>query len=492
MAKVKKAQRKFNLKTKKASISKPTKKEEVVGKKNDKSGTTKKINQKTKPGTLPRQKATKAVDKDAKKTIKQTRPDRLVKELFTKDNEEAFSDEELEEFVNSQPKFKENFNPDIDIDFTDSEESGDEPSKNDDIFDMLDIEYESAEDEPEETTTPAPVVKGESKAKKDTSNQKKDSKEAKKVKKQENVKNSNSETKNKDSEKLNPDNIEDISVAAEKLINKKSLEKIDNEAKKIQQTIEDLQEKDPEFYEFMKQNDPSALEFDLVSDEEVSDDESQENSDSEELTNSSAIALTEDIISGWKSKLEANNSVNALRQAIIAFKSASNIENKQDENNEYKYSVRGETEFHQLMMLCMTQVPIALQYHVPFVTLDKNQNSSSKGKSQNSNYKAIIEKNKKWKPLKPFVFSYLDSYMMTIKQITDSTMLSFVLSQSSTFTPYFLCFPKLVRTYVRELMRLFGLSSSDDTVVVSSLLALRRLAGVEKQSTSSVLASSNI
>ncbi|OMJ28129.1 Nucleolar complex protein 2-like protein [Smittium culicis] len=523
MAKVKKAQRKFNQKAKKVAATKPGKKEEIVGKKFDKAGSTKKPTTKTKPGTIPKQKNLKATNKDSEKKVRQTRPDRLVEELFTKDeNAEVFSDDDLQEFVESKPKFKKDFDPEIDIDNSDSELSDEGVSKNDDIFSMLDVEYQSAEDdtdfeEPAKTdknagknkTTKEPEHPKEN-AKSDQKQNKKDTQ--KQDKKQNNAddtgKTSKKSAKKSDKQSTETPSIDDVSDALEKTKAKKSIKKIDTQAKKIQKTIDDLQKKDPEFYEFMKANDPSALDFDMASEDEGSDDDQNINgsdddinqdqlsdaddnmvSDDDEPSSANsaptAILLTEKDISNWKSILEQNKSISTLRQAIIAFKAASNSEDKGDQSNSYKYSVRGETEFHKLMMLCMNQVPTALQYHIPFSVPDSDTSGSSKKQSKTTDYKKIIEKSKKWKTLKPFVFTYLDSYLSTIKQISDPVMLSFVLKQSSSFTPYFICFPKLSRSYVRELLKLFGSNSVDDSVVISSLLALRRLASAEKTSSNS-------
>ncbi|PWA02576.1 hypothetical protein BB558_001288 [Smittium angustum] len=272
-------------------------------------------------------------------------------------------------------------------------------------------------------------------------------------------------------------------------------ETISKEADDLMKDIDELKEKDPEFYQFMKENDPEALNFALDS----GDEELEENSDSEndsehedeedteikdvEKTKdvSNAILLKEEMLDEWEKSLSETNSARALKNVILAFKSAVQSDDDKDQNNVYKYKVRGEGEFHKLMMISMTQVPEAIVHHIPYVAdeelePEKNKANSKKSSKTKQLEKTVIESNKKWKHMKVLVKSYLSSFLQVVQQQSDTTMLCFVLNQSSKINPYFSCFPKLARIFSRELLRLFGTNSSDDSVTVASLLALRRLA----------------
>jgi nucleolar complex protein 2 len=116
--------------------------------------------------------------------------------------------------------------------------------------------------------------------------------------------------------------------------------------------LADLEEKDPEFYKYLKNNDAELLDFaedaDLAEIDALSasEDEStprkkkkkavvEAESDDEEATTGNEV--TKKIIKKWKASMEANSSLRAMREVVLAFRTAAHLND--DEGKNYKYTI---------------------------------------------------------------------------------------------------------------------------------------------------------
>jgi nucleolar complex protein 2 len=104
---------------------------------------------------------------------------------------------------------------------------------------------------------------------------------------------------------------------------------IDEMAQSHKSGLEGLKEKDPSFYEFLKQNDKELLEFDpdeLVEDEEEEEEPSVEG------------RLTLEILAKWEKLLKEQKSLSALKKLLIAVKNAAiNVKGEEPEAGNTKY-----------------------------------------------------------------------------------------------------------------------------------------------------------
>jgi nucleolar complex protein 2 len=117
-----------------------------------------------------------------------------------------------------------------------------------------------------------------------------------------------------------------------------------------------LEEKDPEFYKYLKHNDAELLDFaedaDLAEIDALSasEDESTprkkkkktkkavveaESDDDEEATTGNEV--TKKLIKKWKDSMEANSSLRAMREVVLAFRTAAHLND--DEGKNYKYTI---------------------------------------------------------------------------------------------------------------------------------------------------------
>lgn len=117
--------------------------------------------------------------------------------------------------------------------------------------------------------------------------------------------------------------------------------------------LADLQNKDPEFYKYLKDNDAELLDFaedaDLAEIDALSASEDEatprkkkkkaeveaEEESEEEATTGNEV--TKKLIKKWKAAMEAKSSMRAMREVVLAFRTASHLND--DEGKTYKYTI---------------------------------------------------------------------------------------------------------------------------------------------------------
>jgi nucleolar complex protein 2 len=116
-----------------------------------------------------------------------------------------------------------------------------------------------------------------------------------------------------------------------------------------EQDLEALKKKDPEFYKYMKENDPELLDFenaDLAELDMLSEDE--ETPKKKRKTNKGATSDSEDekegtsevtkaMISKWEKAMTEEKSLRALREVVLAFRAAAHL--NEETGKSYKYRV---------------------------------------------------------------------------------------------------------------------------------------------------------
>lgn len=116
-----------------------------------------------------------------------------------------------------------------------------------------------------------------------------------------------------------------------------------------------LAEKDPEFYKYLKENDAELLDFaedaDLAEIDTLSASEDEETprkkhkADEPETTGND---LTIKTVKKWKDSMETKQSLRAMKEIVLAFRSAAHM-NDEDGGKSYKYSI---TDPDGMLLLC--------------------------------------------------------------------------------------------------------------------------------------------
>ncbi|KAJ3010253.1 Nucleolar Complex 2 protein [Thoreauomyces humboldtii] len=237
--------------------------------------------------------------------------------------------------------------------------------------------------------------------------------------------------------------------------------------------LEELSRKDPSFFKFLQDNDQELLAFTkeeeaMDTDEEDEQDDQGEGADEDEEdevepdTTDSTKLVTKAMIAEWRSSMVATHSLRALRRALLAFRAAAASGDPELEAS-FTYKVEGGAVFNSLLLLCIKHAPAIFDYHVAGPNAEPGK--VRKGLPSNS---------PKWKKLQPLVKSFLTNLLRILKNMTDSSVVKFVLRESDGSAPYFACFPKIGKDYLKQLLHFW--TAADEEIRIVSFLCIRRLA----------------
>ncbi|RYP03827.1 hypothetical protein DL764_004877 [Monosporascus ibericus] len=249
------------------------------------------------------------------------------------------------------------------------------------------------------------------------------------------------------------------------------------------QAMDDLAEKDPEFYKFLKENDPEALEFDdadLAEVDELSAGEEEEEAqpkkkkrkkDGKESKKGGDTAeeaagdneLTQATVTRWKASLTERKSLRTARQVVLAFRSAAHLnEDDEEEQKKQRYTISNPEVFHDVLVVALKQIPEVFQHHVPV-------KESANGKAQ------VPTDSKKFKTLSMLLRTYISSTLRLLSTLSDDATLKLTLSALTPLAPYLLSFRKLLKAVIKTVVGFWSQTTSSETTRITAFLVLRRL-----------------
>ena len=234
-----------------------------------------------------------------------------------------------------------------------------------------------------------------------------------------------------------------------------------------------LQEKDPEFYQFLKENDPEALDFDLnadlaeVDELSASDEEQPKKKRKKEKKPSReddvfarSNDLTRDMVAGWKKALEERHSLRAARQVVLAFRCAAHL-NEADSSSQ-TFSISSPDVFHDVLVVALKQVPGVLQHHVPV--------------KESASHKVYVSTDsKKFRALSMLIKSFTASVLHLLTTLSDDATLKLTLSALEPLLPYLLSYRKLLKHLIKSVVNFWAQPASSDSTRITAFLVLRRL-----------------
>ncbi|KAJ2473547.1 Nucleolar Complex 2 protein [Coemansia sp. RSA 2322] len=243
----------------------------------------------------------------------------------------------------------------------------------------------------------------------------------------------------------------------------------DDEEAAFKRELEAVGKKDPAFFEFMKKNDPNSLKILEESDGDDDDEEDvneaedvardvEMSGDEEEEESSKATTVTSKMLVDWEKDISERQSLKSLKRLLLAFYSASHMESESDSTSQTPYRIEGMRIFNKTVTVAIRTAPKAFGHYAPIV-----------------NDKVAQKSGKKWGAAQALIKSYLVSLLALLRQMSDAAMIQYLIKESERMIPYFVCFTRYSRDFVKELLRLFGSASVDDGVRILALLSLRRL-----------------
>ena len=243
-----------------------------------------------------------------------------------------------------------------------------------------------------------------------------------------------------------------------------------------------LASKDPEFYKYLKENDPEALDFDddadLAEVDELSGSEDEQpkkkkkkskNAPVEEVQEEQASEeeaedaseLTKEMVAKWTKAMKEQHSLRAMRQVVLAFRAAAHV--NEDDGKEYKYSISNSQVYHELLVTALKYVPEVLNHHIPV-------KETAAGKVR------VSTDSKKFKTLTALLKSYTSSVHHLLTALSDAPTLKLTLASITPLLPYLLSFKKVLKNIVKTVVNIWSDTSSDEATRITAFLVLRRLA----------------
>ena len=287
-----------------------------------------------------------------------------------------------------------------------------------------------------------------------------------------------------------------------------------------------LSENDPEFHEFLKENEESLLEYGNEEGEE-SDDEgedglattgqekttktkkksSDDNEEEEAPLEGNMIRLTPTLLHKLETGVFKMHGVKVLKKMVNAFKSACHLADASDQDEPNgssghkggkKYHIESSEIFDRLMVVSLTRLHEEFHYHLlgkgsteksplhkkkkikPSPSDETKEESPSELDPNKPINPKLLEKSLRWIDVKPILFTFLKASMHILTEAKEPDLVVFVLKSLSDYVPYMTPFPRLAETMLKTLTSLWSapIDSSEDYQVVRlhSFLRIRQLA----------------
>merc|ERR1719187_1722330 len=266
-----------------------------------------------------------------------------------------------------------------------------------------------------------------------------------------------------------------------------TIEKEETGARAQKSYINSLQDKDREFYEFLKENDEELLNFDESSDDDDDDADKDEEGPVHELPDKLEVAsdesdfededdkegpkkgkaseklgrkLTQVHLDKWNDELEKQPNLGTLGEVIEAFCAAVATIGSGDEKSQesVKYVVEGGTIFNGVVRLCVVNLQPALK-------------SILKISTDESHYKP--EKAKKWSKVQRHVKAYIQELVKLMSRVSDPAAATVLLKHVHQLMPFIQAFPKGSKLILSQLVSTW--CKGEETVRILSFMCVVRL-----------------
>ncbi|KAL8824950.1 MAG: hypothetical protein Q9191_004707 [Dirinaria sp. TL-2023a] len=238
--------------------------------------------------------------------------------------------------------------------------------------------------------------------------------------------------------------------------------------------LDALAEKDPEFYNYLKENDAELLDFGedegddlgqlsdgVKSPQKANSTETGKAVKSNEGAEDEGTEIDLATVKKWDSALSEAHSLRAMREVVLAFKAAAYVNS--DDTKPQKYSVSNPEVYHQLLIVALQHIPTVLSHHLP-----AKETSSSKVR--------IASDSKKFRTLTPVLKSYTASLQHLLEALSDSPTIKLTISSLIQLLPYILSFKKSLRALCKQCVNVWSDHSIEEAGRVTAFMFIRRLA----------------
>ncbi|KAJ0342623.1 hypothetical protein COL922a_000898 [Colletotrichum nupharicola] len=247
-----------------------------------------------------------------------------------------------------------------------------------------------------------------------------------------------------------------------------------------QAAMDKLATDDPEFYKFLKENDPEALDFDenadmaeideLSAGSDQSDDEqpkkkrkkAKKEAEEEVLLDNE---LTREMVAKWKKLIVEKQSLRAARQIVLAFRCAAHLNEDDAEESSaaaQRYSINSPEVFHDVLIVALKQIPAVVSHHLPI-------KESASGKIY------VPTDSKKFHTLSIMIKTFTASIIHLLGTLSDDATLKLTIGSLEPLVPYLLSFRKLLKVLIKTVVNYWARPASSEPTKITAFLVLRKL-----------------
>ena len=230
----------------------------------------------------------------------------------------------------------------------------------------------------------------------------------------------------------------------------------DKDAKAMAASMANLAKNDPEFYNYLKENDKDLLDFEpsnpLDAIENGSQDEEESGSEEErEKAETKKIELTSQMVKQWKEALANSPDTRVIKSVTSAFKAAVHI-NSEDESSEFKYSIVDERVFQELMIVALKDLPRAVQKLVPYRTVRGSR---------------ALPSNKNVSRLSSIIKSHASSFLILLDDNSNTKVVAMTLHSVNELLPFLLSFRRILKLLVAAVVQIWATTMDVETQVAT-------------------------
>ncbi|XP_063916368.1 nucleolar complex protein 2 homolog [Zophobas morio] len=255
----------------------------------------------------------------------------------------------------------------------------------------------------------------------------------------------------------------------------------DDEIEKHRHALSKLKDTDPEFYNFLQENDKKLLEFN------VSDDEIEEGDDDDEETNNAPHKLPQELevasdesdfedeekvkdkgtvtlkmLRNWESAIQKDTSNKSITAVIQAFHAALLTVSSEDEQEPCQYKVEGAAAFNGVIQLCVIHLGPALQRFLGLADRSKQP----------------PHKCKKFVKIKGILKDYFMDLSKLLSGVTSTNIQTVLLKHLHFMSPFVVSYPNITKSILKRLISIWG--TADEGVRVLAFLCILRITNDQK------------
>ena len=242
----------------------------------------------------------------------------------------------------------------------------------------------------------------------------------------------------------------------EKKEEKEEKEKKKDGAKKHSEELNDLATKDPEFYNFLKENDAGLLNFEDEEDDDLDDMmEDYSDDDQDEGQPKRTIEVTSSVLKKLTKGIEQSDNFNTLRKLLSIFRTAcmplTGDEDEDARRSSSSFVIKSPEIYEEAMT-----VVLKASHHIYYNTLKLPRRPT---KQDTGN----ISEHPKYKKMQPAIISFFKSILHTLSNLIDTVKQDqvsiYILSALEPYIPLLSPLPRLTKGVLKILLSIWSTGS---------------------------------